>query len=138
MTDNHPLVFLAFAALFLILGIRFCQYIRELGCKPAPLRESKLYLGIPQVLAALKASREYTFPDFVVQRARDVGTGEISFLGQRRYFTRDPTNIKAILATQFKDFGLGIDRNKNLGALLGHGIVCFQLLRSCILWQRLS
>jgi hypothetical protein len=39
------------------------------------------------------------------------------------YFTSDPKNIQAILALQFKEFGLGDARNGNFEPLLGHGIV---------------
>jgi hypothetical protein len=37
--------------------------------------------------------------------------------------TIDPKNIQAILAVQFKEFGLGEGRNGNFNPLLGHGIV---------------
>ena len=43
--------------------------------------------------------------------------------GSPTTFTIDPKNIQAVLATQFKDFGLGDMRNGNFNPLLGHGIV---------------
>lgn len=42
-------------------------------------------------------------------------------LGSKIIMTRDPENIKAMLATNFKDFGIG-RRFETLGALLGQGI----------------
>ncbi|USP73415.1 translation initiation factor if-2 [Curvularia clavata] len=43
-------------------------------------------------------------------------------MGVEGIFTIEPKNIQAILATQFKDFGLGKVRNRNFSPLLGHGI----------------
>lgn len=43
---------------------------------------------------------------------------------QTGYFTSDPKNIQAILATQFADFDLGPVRHKIMGEVLGDGIVC--------------
>lgn len=44
--------------------------------------------------------------------------------GAWSFFTVDPTNIQAILATQFHDFGLGQTRIASFDSLLGSGIVC--------------
>lgn len=45
-----------------------------------------------------------------------------TLLGKDGFFTIEPKNIQAILATQFKDFGLGDARNNNFKPLLGRGI----------------
>ena len=42
-------------------------------------------------------------------------------LGVKLFHTIDPENVRAILATNFSDFGLGV-RYKTFGALLGRGI----------------
>jgi len=42
-------------------------------------------------------------------------------MGRKLWFTREPENVKALLATNFKDFGIG-SRFRNLGTLLGQGI----------------
>jgi len=49
-------------------------------------------------------------------------------LGARTVTTIEPRNIQAILATQFKDFGLGKRRNGNFAPLLGKGIVSVWVL----------
>ncbi|KAG9731232.1 cytochrome P450, partial [Aureobasidium melanogenum] len=46
----------------------------------------------------------------------------LSILGNEAHFTSDPKNIQALLATQFKDFGLGSARIGNFGPLMGDGI----------------
>lgn len=43
--------------------------------------------------------------------------------GSPMTFTIEPKNVQTLLATQFKDFGLGEWRNGNFNPLLGHGIV---------------
>jgi hypothetical protein len=85
------------------------------------------------LLASLKADQEKRFPDYLidqskvmqVQEGRVVQTTQLTILGQRRIITHDPANLKAVLATQFKEFGLGHDRVSNFNPLLGHGIVSF-------------
>jgi hypothetical protein len=42
-------------------------------------------------------------------------------LGRTFFNTIDPELVKAVLATNFKDFGLG-DRHRPFGPLLGRGI----------------
>ncbi|KAJ8108902.1 hypothetical protein OPT61_g7846 [Boeremia exigua] len=56
------------------------------------------------------------------EEGRTIMTFALKVLGQRSYFTNDPKNVQAVLATQFKDFGLGWLRNASFGQLLGNGI----------------
>lgn len=56
------------------------------------------------------------------QNGRPTTTGYFRVFGEGGFFTIEPQNIKAILATQFKDFGLGDRRNGNFAPLLGRGI----------------
>jgi hypothetical protein len=57
-----------------------------------------------------------------VRRFEGVGdTYSIVSMGEKLWVTREPENVKAILATNFKDFGIG-QRFRALGALLGQGI----------------
>lgn len=50
-----------------------------------------------------------------------LNSAKATVMGQTFYSTTDPENIKAILATNFKDFGLG-KRLETFGPLLGKGI----------------
>lgn len=103
---------------------------RKLDCEPAPLWPAT-HLGIStikQMMAAQKAGR---FPAYLREREevlsesqdRPVHTMRLSILGNEAHFTSDPKNIQALLATQFKDFGLGSARIGNFGPLMGDGIV---------------
>ncbi|KAK0646908.1 cytochrome P450 [Cercophora newfieldiana] len=44
------------------------------------------------------------------------------FLGSRTIMTRDPRNLQALHATQFRDFGMGENRKNNFRLALGRGI----------------
>jgi hypothetical protein len=105
------------------------------------------------MMAAQKAGR---FPAYLREREevlsksqnRPVHTMRLSILGNEAHFTSDPKNIQALLATQFKDFGLGSARIGNFGPLMGDGIVSFRqsqivacLLTGiivCIRWQKMG
>jgi cytochrome P450 len=49
-------------------------------------------------------------------------TVETNLLGKRMIFTADPENIKAVLATQFQDYGKGEGFHKSWEAFLGDSI----------------
>lgn len=93
------------------------------GCQP-PRRISNGFLGLGY--SNYKTMVEYhdqnRFVDLLEERVRENGyTYEQVILGARSIVTVEPENIKAILATQFDDFSLGI-RRKTLGPFLGDGI----------------
>ncbi|OJD28967.1 cytochrome p450 [Diplodia corticola] len=103
---------------------------RELGCKPAPIFSAWDVLGIQTVRNLLKADREKRLPEYSEERIATVSAREGRLVttmrhviaGEESFFTIEPRNIQAILATQFKDFELGERRNGNFQPLLGHGI----------------
>lgn len=104
---------------------------RQLGCKK-PYKAKVGLFGLPQVWKSLRADQEKRFPNFLIENSklasaragRLVTTTEATLLGQKRFITSDPANVKAVLATQFKKFGLGDDRINTFAPVLGHGIVC--------------
>ena len=79
----------------------------------------------------LKADRGQNLPQYIYGRMEEVRAQHGAhattiynrIFGDGAYFTTEPRNIQAILATQFKDFGLGERRNGNFFPLLGSGIV---------------
>lgn len=116
-----------------IARLRYAQRARQLGCKPAARLRAPWwdFLGLTNVKDFIQADKEKVMPDFLVQRTkmlsaqegRDVLTMEFTLMGNRTFFTCDPKNIQALLATQFKDFGLGEGRINNFYPMLGTGIV---------------
>lgn len=103
---------------------------RKLACEPAPLWPATS-LGISTIKQMMQAQKMGRFPAYLRDREetlsksanRPVHTMRLSILGNEAHFTSDPKNIQALLATQFKDFGLGSARISNFGPLMGDGIV---------------
>lgn len=85
-----------------------------------PLRLSR-WQNIKQQITNLK---RHTWLDMWCERYSTVGTTfeSASVSLDQIIFTIDPENIKAILATDFKTFGLGERRRNLLGPLIGTGI----------------
>lgn len=99
-------------------------YIRlwKLGAY-APLYLGDNLLGFNRIKDILKKQKSGELPnyfyDLFAEAKRD--TLAIHTTGTMRYCTKDPANIKAILATQFNDFTVG-QRLTQVGVLLGDGI----------------
>lgn len=128
---------------------------RKLDCEPAPLWPAT-NLGISTIKQMMEAQKAGRFPAYLREREevlsksenRPVHTMRLSILGNKAHFTSDPKNIQALLATQFKDFGLGSARIGNFGPLMGDGIVCVGNLQVnlplltnmivCIRWQEMG
>ncbi|KGQ04548.1 hypothetical protein BB8028_0008g01840 [Beauveria bassiana] len=102
------------------------QRARALGCKAPYLRQGKLPLSVDHLYKALTALKEDEFLNLEVRTHAEIPGGLSTFhqasLGRKILMTTDPENIKAMLATQFKDFGLGPIRYNVLEPLLGRGI----------------
>jgi cytochrome P450 len=97
---------------------------KALQCEEPPYEKSRLPLGVSQLRRAVKAMADQSWPDYTIQRAKDVGalTFATNILGAGGFFTADEHNIQAILATQFDDFELGQARRNNTFPFLGDGI----------------
>ncbi|KAF2001063.1 cytochrome P450 [Amniculicola lignicola CBS 123094] len=102
----------------------------ELHCADPPRVRTADPIGIINIRAMLKADKESRMPQYLCERyeascereGKRLGTFCQNILGSWSVFTTEPENIKAILASQFKEFGLGDTRNNNFAPLLGHGI----------------
>lgn len=96
----------------------------RLGCKPAYARPC-LPLGLDNISRAIAAAKEQVLQNDDVAIYEEMGcpaTWQQNVLGTWYHTTVDPENIKAILATQFKDFEMGPLRQNLLGPLLGPGV----------------
>lgn len=110
-----------------------CSVVRalELGCKDAPAYPGCGLFGLKHVRYLQAADKKRLFPDLLVEReqkmseihGRQCSTFSFEVMGQKVYFTSDPENIKAMLATQFNDYDLGPARRGNMIRTLGDGIV---------------
>ncbi|KAG9192422.1 unspecific monooxygenase [Alternaria panax] len=116
----------------IIISRRHAAAARQLGCQPAyPRKQSPLDpLGIQNTARILAAKNEARLPQYMKEMVDDasatagraVTTLHQNMLGVESFFTVEPRNVQAILATQFKEFGLGERRNGNFFPLLGRGI----------------
>ncbi|KAJ5890297.1 Cytochrome P450 E-class CYP52 [Penicillium tannophilum] len=109
---------------------RHTQKSRKLGCEEAPLYPSQDPFGVSTLLETLDAAQEKLLPQLAERRVaflsrrhdRYVSTFRICQAGRENLLTADPKNIQAMLATQFKDFGLGDMRRNVANPVVGHGI----------------
>jgi hypothetical protein len=127
----------------IILSRRHAAIAKQFGCQPAHPGKQAWWdpLGIINVAKILKADKEYRIPQYLKgrvdmeceEKGKVLNTFYQNIMGGESIFTIEPKNIQAILATQFKDFGLGVRRNGNFSPLLGHGIVSslFSILSCC-------
>ncbi len=99
--------------------------IRRLGARP-PKMSGWLPLNADIVLKSIKHStehRDYEFWAWLFSRSKsDSPTSECSLGGQRFIFTAQPENMKAILATQFSDYGKGQPFHEDWKDFLGDSI----------------
>lgn len=87
---------------------------KKWGCKPAPFDIFSDRWGILNVMRIQSADKRRECPDHYHDRfvknsehyGRVVSTVAGRIFGDDSYITCDPKNIQALLATQFKDFGL--------------------------------
>ncbi|KAK4136474.1 cytochrome P450 [Trichocladium antarcticum] len=86
--------------------------------------KSTLPLGLDFVYGSIVASMKYQNLPFWRKLFSDAqsDTAECRIAGRRIVFTSDPENIKAILATQFNDYGKGEPFHREWKAFLGDSI----------------
>ena len=127
----HPHLFLYSLVLIPLLYLALTiilekQSIRRLGTH-APTVRAYLPFGIDIFIRSLRGSRtntDYEFWDWLFNHSSNAHskTAETTLARQRFLFTADPENIKAILATQFADYGKGEPFHEDWKHFLGDSI----------------
>lgn len=99
------------------------QFAKAHGCKPAKkLPQSERIVGYQFFKEQKENGAKQQLLNAGVKRFRAVGnTFSLVISGRWAITTIEPENIKAVLATNFNDFGLG-GRMEALGPFLGTGI----------------
>lgn len=114
-----------YAGYTIITRVRDLLRIRRLGAR-APRIYGWLPLNTDVVLKSIRHSTEHTdlkFWTWLFSHAKSNSpTVEIPLGGQRFIFTAQPENIKAILATQFSDYGKGQPFHEDWKDFLGDSI----------------
>jgi hypothetical protein len=133
---GHTNVSIPTSYLLLGVGILYAAYniaiklqknaqIRKLGAR-APVRTSYLPWGVDLAYDILGHAMNNTIYEMWVGIfAQWAGPGQYTIeagIGERVILTAEPENIKAILATQFKDYGKGEAFRKDWYNFLGNGI----------------
>ncbi|KAF2012255.1 cytochrome P450 52A11 [Aaosphaeria arxii CBS 175.79] len=116
---------LALLILYKLLStLRTSRQIARLGAR-APIRTTYVPYGLDmlyEVVTHLLADKNY---ELWVGMFAKYGRGGFTVeagIGQRVILTAEPENVKAILATQFKDYGKGEQFRKDFYDFLGNGI----------------
>ena len=93
------------------------------GCEPIyQIPQSERIVGYGYFKEQMEAARNKTLLETTTKRYEEHGmTWSSTAMGRVFVNTIDPENIKAVLATNFNDFGLG-HRLHTFGPLLGRGI----------------
>jgi hypothetical protein len=139
MTMRLSSAFLA-AASALALSVLYClatfwrlkRKAIALGCKPVPVWRAWDLFGINMTVTMTKgmsanrlAEEIHCIVKEVQERERrECTTFQVYYPpGLLHFFTFDPRNVQAVLATQFKDFQIPSSRLAGFRQLLGQGIV---------------
>lgn len=107
-----------------VSSIEGYRFARANGCKePAKYPQSERIIGYANFKEQVAMSKAKMMLPTGLKRFREIGrnTYSIVSMGQKLVATIEPENIKAILATNFNDFGIGL-RMRAFGPLLGQGI----------------
>jgi len=129
MNISTPYLLGAVAVLF--IGYRVVQRfyidarIRKLGAR-APVRKTYVPYGLDMAYEVITyALKDKSYEMWVGMFEKWCGPGHYTIeagVGERVLLTAEPENIKAILATQFKDYGKGEQFRKDWHTFLGNGI----------------
>lgn len=152
---NIPFPYLVLGAIVLYTGYSFAlrlhkdARIRKLGARP-PKRPSYFPLGLDTAYNVVGHAMKDTIYEMWVAMYEKHSPGHYTLesgVGERVILTAEPENIKAILATQFKDYGKGEAFRRDWHMFLGNGIFTTdgtlwhnsrQLLRPQFIKDRLS
>ncbi|KAL2069998.1 hypothetical protein VTL71DRAFT_14678 [Oculimacula yallundae] len=117
------LLVITFCITKLINYIRVAQFKKQHGCKPdVQIPQAERIIGYGLYRIQKQAQKDRKLLAVSRKRFEDNGnTWSAVLMGNRFYNTIEPENIKALLASQFSDFGLG-QRQEAFGPLLGQGI----------------
>ncbi|OLL26170.1 Cytochrome P450 52A13 [Neolecta irregularis DAH-3] len=121
------MLLLLFAVAVMLVGLCAHMFSERKGLTSEhlfpPLVKSFIPLGLDNILMLIRLSIENTHFYFFKRHFENYGQTFALRVGVANlYFTNDPENIKALLSTQFGEFGKGPLFHETLKEFLGHGI----------------
>ena len=103
--------------------LRRKSHAKSHGCEEPTTLQQESFLGYGMLRDSFEALRTSTHLQLGKQRFDENGdTFAFKQMGKLGVLTNDPVNVKAILSTQFQDFGVGKRRAEAFEPLIGHGI----------------
>ncbi|KAL7276843.1 Protein kinase alk2 [Rhizina undulata] len=125
--QGGALLFITYIFISAILRIKkrfeHARFAREHGCLPPKEAPHSFPLNIQRLRDIVAANDANLLPVYFHNQQKLHGTTYKScILGVDAIITSDAENVKALLATQFKDYVLGKERHNNFFPLLGDGI----------------
>lgn len=129
-----PAVAAFFTIYYVIAHVKQAAKAKSMGCQPAPLFRPWDVFGVQNFKIEMNGMKTNRLSDaFLVRKkemsakiGRDCKTFRIKYPpGETWFYTFDPKNLQAVLATQFQDFQQPTARVGAFEALLGLGIVRF-------------
>jgi hypothetical protein len=115
------LVWLAYTC-HVFLKQRSCA--QQNGCKESTKISQESFIGYAMIRESFDAFKNSKYLQIGKERFDELGdTFTFRQLGKLGVNTNDPINVKAILSSQFHDFGVGQKRSKVFDPLIGHGIL---------------
>ncbi|PWW73352.1 cytochrome P450 52A5 [Tuber magnatum] len=128
ITQSVPALLIALAVVGVLTPVfkkvRGNWKIHELGGRAKPVPSRWFLFGLDVVERAVVAARANKYMElwegwFKIAGSRTI---EISIIGTRAILTDDPENIKAVLASQFHDYGKGEPFRQDWKSFLGDSI----------------
>lgn len=118
----YILIAATLAVYYVFAQLRVYMLCKRLNVQPPPVRQDRFF-GFNTLRILLTKGLKGEMPEFSKDQLNEFGLHTIALrlAGKRVIMTKDPENMKAILATQFNDFVLGT-RHKCVKILLGDGI----------------
>lgn len=129
-----PAVAVIFTVYCVVAHIRQTAKAKSFGCQPAPLFRPWDVFGVHNFKTEINGLKTNRLSDAFLRRKKEMSTAmqrecktfRIKYPPADTWFyTFDPKNLQAVLATQFQDFQQPAARVGAFEALLGLGIVRF-------------
>lgn len=123
MTKWYVVVTALLVVFLIVHKISVARFMAANNCQASPVYYKVNWFSLPLLYKLVQVKREGMLLDFAQKIYEDVKalTFVIKIVGVPVVITRDPENMKAVLATQFNDFALGV-RHAHFKPLLGDGI----------------
>lgn len=120
-------VLVSLVVTWVLYNVYLAYYRKKLAkkwnCVPIPYEKRSILQELQELFKVIRIKKEGKVPEYIKNKflENEVHTLGSSTLGKSIFLTKNPDNIKAVVATLFDDFSVGI-RPQCFAPLLGKGI----------------